>query len=115
MGGEMQLHAYKQLIAEDIAELRRYMPEHSLEMKHIIEVLKWSIDELYSDYPNHIREKVKESAIHLQGNVDGRCTNCDGKGYVALTPDAHTVSTHICQKCHGSGKEPDQKKVKQPK
>jgi DnaJ-class molecular chaperone len=100
--GEIQLdrHAYKRLIDGDIAELKRYMPEHSLEMKHIIEVLKWSIDELY---PGHIWKTKKESTVQPEKDDDGKCTNCDGKGYVTLTPDAYTVSTHICQKCHGTG------------
>jgi hypothetical protein len=112
--GEIQLdkHAYKRLIDGDIAELRRHMPEHSLEMKHIIEVLKWSVNELY---PDHIWKTKEKSVVHPQGNDDWRCANCDGKGYVVLTPDAHTVSTHICQKCHGTGVEPDRRKDKQSK
>lgn len=46
---EIQLdeHAYQKLIDKNIEALNKYMPEHSLEKKHTIEVLKWSVDEIY--------------------------------------------------------------------
>lgn len=45
----MQLneHAYQKLIDENIEALNKYMPEHSLEKKHTIEVLKWSVQQIY--------------------------------------------------------------------
>lgn len=47
MGTDLNEKGYQQLIDENIAELEKYMPEHSLEKKHIIEVLKWSVRQLY--------------------------------------------------------------------
>ncbi|MFA5366323.1 MAG: hypothetical protein WC333_00170 [Dehalococcoidia bacterium] len=49
--GETQLdkHAYQRLIDGDIAAMKKYMPEFSLEMRHAIEVLKWSVDQLYPE------------------------------------------------------------------
>lgn len=46
---EIQLdeHAYQKLIDENIEALNKYMPEHSLEKKHTIEVLKWSVQQIY--------------------------------------------------------------------
>lgn len=49
MSVQLSKHAYEELIAGDIAELKKHMPEHSLEMKHIIAVLEWSIEKLYPD------------------------------------------------------------------
>lgn len=39
--------AYVELIEGDIQELEKYMPEFSLEKKHIIAVLNWSIEKQY--------------------------------------------------------------------
>mgnify|MGYP001603303195 CR=1 FL=1 len=47
--GTLNKRAYEKLIQEDIEELEKYMPEHSLEKKHIIDVLKWSSQTLYHD------------------------------------------------------------------
>lgn len=47
--GTLNKQAYQKLIQEDIEELEKYMPEHSLEKKHIIDVLKWSVRNLYHD------------------------------------------------------------------
>ncbi len=47
--GTLNKKAYKQLIEEDIAFLEKAVPGRSLEKEHIIEVLEWSIEELYSD------------------------------------------------------------------
>jgi hypothetical protein len=57
---EIQLnkHSYQKLIDEDIAAMKAYMPEHSLEMRHAIEVLKWSVDQLY---PPDFWKKKKQS------------------------------------------------------
>ncbi len=41
--------AYKQLIKEDIASLELCMAEYSLEKRHVIEVLIWSIKQKYPD------------------------------------------------------------------
>ena len=47
---EIQLNkeAYKVLLIDkDIELLEKYMPEHSLEKKHIIGVLNWSVEQIY--------------------------------------------------------------------
>lgn len=38
--GTMNKEAYAKLIEEDIAEMEKFIPKHSLEKRHIIEVLK---------------------------------------------------------------------------
>jgi uncharacterized protein (UPF0216 family) len=48
MGTKLNKEAYTKLINENIEELNKHMPENSLEKKHTIEVLKWSVDELYN-------------------------------------------------------------------
>jgi len=47
MGIQLDEHAYQRLIDENIEALNKYMPEHSLEKKHTIEVLKWSVQQIY--------------------------------------------------------------------
>jgi uncharacterized protein (UPF0216 family) len=48
---EIQLDkkAYEKLIAEDIAALDKHMPKHSLELWHIKDVLKWSVEKLFPE------------------------------------------------------------------
>ena len=43
MGTTLNKKAYTELIEQNIAELEKYMPEHSLEKNHIIDILRWSI------------------------------------------------------------------------
>ena len=47
MGTNLNKEAYKKMINENIESLEEHMPKHSLEKKHTIQVLLWSIDELY--------------------------------------------------------------------
>jgi len=47
MGTQLNEEAYKKLVAENIAAMEKHMPLHSLEKKHIIKVLEWSIDRIY--------------------------------------------------------------------
>ena len=49
MGTQLNKATYEKLINENIEALEKHMPEHSLEKKHTIEVLKWSVDEIYGD------------------------------------------------------------------
>lgn len=49
MGTTLNKRAYTKLIEENIAEMEKCMPEHSLEKKHAIEVLRWSINALYEE------------------------------------------------------------------
>jgi len=53
---EVQLNkeAYQKLIDENIAALEKHMPEHSLEKKHTIEVLKWSVKQIYDKKSCHL-------------------------------------------------------------
>lgn len=47
MGTTMNKKTYAKLIEENIAEMEKYMPEHSLEKQHAIDVLRHSIDAIY--------------------------------------------------------------------
>lgn len=47
MGTKLNEKAYQKLIDENIEALEKYMPEHSLEKKHTIDVLKWSVKQIY--------------------------------------------------------------------
>ena len=47
MGTTLNKDAYEDLIMGDIIALQKHMPEFSLEKKHIIEVLKWSVSAIY--------------------------------------------------------------------
>lgn len=45
--GTLNREGYQKLIDEDIAELEKHMSKHSLEMKHAILVLQWSVRQIY--------------------------------------------------------------------
>lgn len=47
--GTINKKAYCELIEQDLAVLNKHMPESSLEKTHIIEVLNWSIKQLYGE------------------------------------------------------------------
>ena len=47
MGIQLNEQAYQKLIDENIKALEKYMPEFSLEKRHTIEVLKWSVQQIY--------------------------------------------------------------------
>ena len=47
---QLNKQAYQQLIDQDIEELNKFMPEHSLERKHIVDVLNWSVDKIYNNH-----------------------------------------------------------------
>ena len=49
MGTNLNREAYQNLIDENIQELNKFMPEHSLEKKHIIDVLNWSVRKIYGE------------------------------------------------------------------
>jgi hypothetical protein len=44
---DLNRKAYQDLIDEDIEYIEKYFPKHSLEKMHIIEILKWSVKEIY--------------------------------------------------------------------
>ncbi len=72
---EIQLDkdAYQQLIDGDIRELEKYMPKYSLEKRHIIEVLKWSVKELYKNYG---KPQPPKARVIREGTV-GTCRFCN--------------------------------------
>lgn len=45
--GNLTKQAYEKIIKEDILEIEKYFPEHSLEKQHIIDVLNSSVNQLY--------------------------------------------------------------------
>jgi len=47
MGTKLNKETYKKLIKEDMESVEKYFPEHSLEKKHILEVLRSSIECYY--------------------------------------------------------------------
>lgn len=47
--GNVSYDGYKQLIKGDIEALNKAMSEYSLERRHIVEVLNWSIEALYGE------------------------------------------------------------------
>jgi hypothetical protein len=69
MGGMLNKDGYQKLIDGDIEALEKHMPEHSLEKKHIIEVLKWSVEKIY--YQKSCKDPmVKQGLKH--------CNICSG-------------------------------------
>ncbi len=46
--GKLTKKAYEEMIAEDILILEKYLPTYSLEKRHIIDVLKWSVNNIYN-------------------------------------------------------------------
>lgn len=52
MSVKLNKEAYQKLIDEDIQALERYMPKHSIDKDHIIEVLQWSVKKMYSNSDN---------------------------------------------------------------
>jgi len=72
VGTTLNKDAYKKLIKEDMEKVEKYFPEHSLEKKHIQEVLRSSI-ECY--YPSEGKKKLDTDSncnIPLVSN----CTTC---------------------------------------
>ena len=70
--------AYEKLIQENIDALEKYMPEHSLEKQHTIDVLKWSIKQNYPESS----ERIKELENSL--NVIIVMTNNYGSTYTSI-------------------------------
>lgn len=60
MGIQINKEAYTKLINEDIEVLEKHIPFRSLEKSHIIDVLRWSIERLYSDNNKEILTDNKE-------------------------------------------------------
>jgi hypothetical protein len=86
MGTTLNKKAYTKLIDENIEELEKYMPEHSLEKRHIIDVLKWSIKTLYPS--DGIFVKLNKADV-----IKSVCENCK--------VDLETQKLKCCQRCYG--------------
>jgi hypothetical protein len=63
MGGMLNKDGYQKLIDENIEALEKHMPKHSLEKKHTIEVLKWSIKQIYERKGN--KPETSASGLNL--------------------------------------------------
>ena len=76
MGIQLDEHAYQKLIDENIEALNKYMPEHSLEKKHTIEVLKWSVQQIYHRVPPV--KTFRENDVLSTSNIRASkcCENC---------------------------------------
>lgn len=48
METQLNKESYQKLIDEDIRALEEYMPKYSLEKHHIVDVLNWSVGEIYN-------------------------------------------------------------------
>lgn len=59
MSIQLNKKAYEQLIKEDIDELNKYMPGHSLCKNHIIDILKWSVNQIYKPQPQVKQDSEK--------------------------------------------------------
>lgn len=69
MGIQLNKESYQKLINENIEALEKYMPEHSLEKKHTIEVLKWSVEKIYGETKKDnmkLNDKIKIYPIGLK-------------------------------------------------
>jgi len=79
---QLNKQTYQQLIKEDIEQLNKFMPEHSLERKHIVDVLNWSVNQIYPDKPKPQQEipkcRICESNQRVKFVEHGykHCTNC---------------------------------------
>ena len=66
MGTQLNEQAYTKLIEQNIEALEKHMPKHSLEKKHTIQVLRWSIREQY--HQSKVDNIVLDDVI--------KCDNC---------------------------------------
>ena len=66
MGTTLNKEYFTKLIEENIAELEKYMPEHSLEKKHTIDVLRESIR---MHYPSSALQGEKEERLYTKEEV----------------------------------------------
>jgi len=90
MGIQLDKTAYQKLIDENIEALNKYMPEHSLEKKHTIEVLKWSVSQIYGAVEKNVDTSDGQLTIPDVSN-SVFCPNCK-------TSDMITVD-NWCMRC----------------
>ncbi len=106
MSIQLNRESYQKLIDEDIQALNSYMPEHSLERKHIVEVLKWSINQIYGtqrkviavisydvqDFLNWRKENIDDSSISRDTQ---RRITVNNKIYYCISRPEHLCSLDI--------------------
>jgi hypothetical protein len=63
MPTQLNKHTYQKLIDQDIKELEKYMPNNSLEKNHIIDILKWSVNEIYNKQHSYIEPLVLDQYL----------------------------------------------------
>ena len=71
--GTLNKAGYQKLIDGNIEELEKYMPKYSLEKKHTIEVLKWSVKQIYE---REGKTSNKESVLPISGVINHVCPEC---------------------------------------
>lgn len=90
MGIKLNKESYEKLIQEDIEVLNKYLPEHSLERKHIVDVLLESVKHHYPDKYNNRKytqpvdkydDEIYSVKDWLDSVRDGCFNNFDGSGY----------------------------------
>lgn len=67
---QLNKKTYEALIDADIAELKRHMPEHSLEKRHIIEVLEESKVFAYAQSERARYKELVEAATAALGSLE---------------------------------------------
>ena len=95
--------AYQELIDQDIESMKIHMPDN-LERKHIIDVLNWSIKELYNDRVLDTKNKVIITSCHgccnwSPADTYGCGTYCDELGIVVISPKDETDDSPIPDCC----------------
>ena len=94
MGIQLDEHSYQKLIDENIDALNKHMPEHSLEKKHIIEVLKWSVQQIYHSAKGKATEQ--QSNCNMQPAIKSVCGKC---GYDGKMMKFNKIGIHKCVNC----------------
>jgi cell division protein FtsB len=69
MGTHLNKKSYEKVISDNIEELEKYMPEHSLYKKHIINVLKWSIDANYEPTESELALKQENERLKEEREI----------------------------------------------
>lgn len=79
---EIQLNkiTYQKVIDKNIKVLNKYMPKYSLEKKHIIDVLTWSIQQIYD---------TKNKEINTNKKLTSDCCNAE----------AYHIESYKCSEC----------------
>ena len=91
--GNLNKFGYQKLIDENIAALEKHMPEHSLEKKHTIEVLKWSVKQIYGSAKEKYETSGRDFSKHI---VSALCCPICGRNNLAYKHDNTRVKCLHC-------------------